>query len=84
MPDTSIEVIFEMFFLAFNNTNVSFIYKKFIWRFYIIFVALLITTRVKIIDKKEFAIAELDSEKKTFKTDIAFFSLGSKIIIYSA
>lgn len=55
-----------MLFLALSNTNVSFVQKKFTWSFYTTSEALLITWRIKIIDRKEFAAAVLDLNKKTF------------------
>ena len=51
------EVVLEILFLIFSNTDIQFVEKKLTWRFYTSVKTLPITKRVELIDKKEFAKA---------------------------
>lgn len=55
-----------MFFFSFFNTNIWFVEKKITWRRYIAVKILSAIKRVKLINKKEFAIVTLDVDSKTF------------------
>ncbi len=66
LVDTSIKMILSMFFLTFSNTDMQFVEKKLIWKSYKIVKALPITKKVKLINKREFAVADLDSNAKMF------------------
>lgn len=66
MFDTKIEVILEIFFLKFSNTNILFREKKLIWRFYIINKALSIIKQIQIINKIDFIMVELDTNNEIF------------------
>lgn len=66
MANTIVEVIFEKLFFKFNNINKLFGKKRFIQRFYITNKVLLIIKHVQIINIKDFVIAALDANNKTF------------------
>ena len=71
MANTKFEVILEMPFLKLNNADVSFGEKILMWRTYTTNKALSITKQVQIIDKKDFIIAVLDANSKTFIVHVA-------------
>ena len=66
MANTKFEVILRILFLKLSNANVSFGEKTLIWRSYTINKALSTTKQVQLIDLKEFVIAVLDADSKTF------------------
>lgn len=66
MANTSVAVILGILFLVFSNINIQFAKKEFIWKSYIFAKALLITKKMELIDKKQFAKTELDEDSKTF------------------
>lgn len=69
-----------MLFLVFCNANFEFDIKKLIWRSYIIAKVLLITSWVKLINKKEFAKPILDKDFETFV--VHGTALKAEILIY--
>ncbi len=71
LTDTNIEVVLGMFFLALSNTKFQFGTKKLIWRSYTTAEALLTTSWVKLIDKKEFGKAVLNKNSETFVVYVA-------------
>lgn len=66
LANTSIQVVLGITILFFSETNIDFDAKDLFWRSYIIAEALLTTSRVKLINKKEFAKVGLDKNLKTF------------------
>ncbi len=60
------EVVLGMSFLVFSNANFWFGTKEFTWRSYTAAEVLPTTSRVKLIDKREFAKAALDENSETF------------------
>lgn len=75
LADISIEVILEMSFCCLSEVNIRFIeVNHLIWRSYNTAKALLITKRVELIDKKEFAPPALDKNAKIFMIHIAVLS----------
>ena len=60
------EIVLEMFFLAFSNINFQYYVDKLIWRFYIVVEILPTTSWVKLIDKKKFAKLVLNENFRTF------------------
>ena len=70
MVDTKIEVILEMPFLKISNANMAFGKKTLMWKSYITNKALPITEQVQLINLKEFVIAVLDADNKTFMMHI--------------
>lgn len=78
----SMDVILEMPFLTFTNTNMQFTERGLIWRSYCLAKVLSITKWVQIINKKKFAIANLDLDKKSIFVYVAY--LDTKILIYPA
>lgn len=71
MDNTKIKVVLKILFLRFNNANVLFDDKTFIFRLYIINKILFIIKQVQIINKSDFAIMVLDKNNKTFFIYIA-------------
>ena len=72
MADTQFEVILGMLFLKISNADVSFGKGTLTWKTYTTNKALPTTERVQIIDKKDFVIAALDADSKTFVVHVAF------------
>ena len=66
VADTKFEVILGMPFLKINNADVLFSKETLMWKIYTINKALFITEQVQIINKKDFVIAALDVDSKTF------------------
>lgn len=67
LTDINIKVVLGIRFLVLSNTNIEFTkLEKLMWRSYIIVEALFTTSRVKLIDKKEFAKEVLDKNSETF------------------
>ncbi len=60
LADTSMEVVLRMLFLTLSNADFQFSAEKLTWRTYTTAEALPITSRVKLIDKREFARGALD------------------------
>ena len=71
VADTKFEVILGMPFLKISNTDVSFGEGTLTWKTYTTNEALPITERVQIVDPKEFVIAALDIDSKTFVVHVA-------------
>ncbi len=83
LADTSMEVVLGMLFLSLSNTDVKFAeLEKLIWRSYIVAEALPITSRVELIDKKEFAKAALDENSETFVVHVAAIELPTAMLIH--
>ncbi len=67
LADTSIEVVLGMPFLSLGNADVEFAeLGKLIWRTYTTAEASLTTSRVELINKREFARTALDKNSETF------------------
>ncbi len=67
LADTSIKVVLGMPFLSLSNVDVEFAeLEKLTWRSYTTADALPTTSRVELIDKREFAKVALDENSKTF------------------
>ena len=71
LAETSMEVVLEMLFLAFNKVKIQFAEKQLIWRSHTTSKALPTTQRVELIHKEKFAKAALDEESETFVVHIA-------------
>ena len=73
VANTKFEVILEMLFLKLSNADILFGKKTLTWRTYTTNKALPITKQVQIIDKKDFVIAVLDANNKTFVVYMAIW-----------
>ncbi len=83
LADTSIEVDQGMPFLSLNNVDVKYAeLGKLTWRSYIVAEALLITSWVEFINKKEITKAALDRNSKTFVVHIAALELLTAMLIH--
>ena len=71
VADTQFEVVLGMPFLKISNADVSFDKKTLTWKSYTTNKVLLTTERVQLVDLKEFVIAVLDADSKTFIVHIA-------------
>ena len=80
LADISVEVVLQMPFLTLNNADIQFTEKEFIWRSYTTAEALLITKRVQIIDKKEFARGVLHENVEAFVVHMISLSLNLMLI----
>ena len=64
--DIKFEVVLGMFFLKISNADVAFGKRTLTWRSYTTNKALPTTERVQLVNPKEFVIAALDADSKTF------------------
>ena len=71
MANTKFELILEILFLKINNADILFGKKILTWKSYTINKALPTIKQVQIIDLKEFIIAALNTDSKTFMLYIA-------------
>ena len=71
MADTKFEAILGMFFLKISNADVVFGEGTLTWKSYTISKVLPTTKRVRLVDPKEFVIAALDADSKTFVMHVA-------------
>ncbi len=81
LADVKPDVILRMPFLIMNNADIDFQAWDLQWRSYITGDILPTTRQIKLIGKKEFAVAALDPKHETFVIHIAAFSedLGDKM-----
>ena len=78
VADTKFEVILGMLFLKISNADITFGKRIFTQKSYTTNKALSTTKRVQIIDPKEFIIAALDADSKTFVVYVAIWE-GEKM-----
>lgn len=71
LPDISIEMVLEMFFLDLSKTNIRFDARSLIWRFFITTKALPTFKHVKQIDKHKFGKIALDKTSEIFVVQVA-------------
>ena len=71
MADTKFELILGMSFLKISNVDVVFGEGTLTWKLYTTNKALPTTERVRLVDPKEFVIAALDADSKTFVVHVA-------------
>lgn len=82
LGDTNIEIVLEIFFLAFSNIDFQFGAKKLTWRFYTTTKALPTTSWVKFINKSELAKAALDENFGTFVVYLTILEISTVMLIY--
>lgn len=75
------EVVLRIFFLDFSNSYFQYGIEKFTWKSYTIIKALLITSQVELINKREFAQATLNKNSKTFMIYMAVLEAGTLIYL---
>ena len=73
MIDTKFKVILKMLFLKLSNVDMSFDEKTLMWKTYTINETLSIIEQVQIIAKKDFVIAALNTDNKTFMMYVAIW-----------
>lgn len=78
LANVSPEVVIRIFFLTLNGANINYLDWELWWRTYTTKKALLTTKHVKLVEKKDFAVAALDLEYKTFIVHIV--SLSSTLL----
>ena len=71
IADIKFEVVLRMFFLKISNANMPFGERTLTWKSYTIHKALPTTKRIQLVDPKEFVIAVLDTDNKTFVVHVA-------------
>ena len=79
-----LEVVLGMPFLTLSKADVRFVERGLVWRTYTAAEALSTTKRVKIIDKREFAVAALNADNETFVVHIAALAESTTMPIYSS
>lgn len=65
-----------MLSLIFSNMDIQFTKKAFIWRTNIVVKIIPTTRKIKLINKKNFAIAALDVDVETFVVHVNLLRLG--------
>lgn len=77
------EIILGMFFLALSNTDIEFTEReKSTWRYYTVTKALLTTSHIELIDKREFSKAALDKNTEIFVMNITALEIPTALPIY--
>ena len=76
LADVKLDVVLRIIFLIKDNTDVDFQTRDLQLRLYIIRNTLLITSRVKLIGKKKFAVVVLDLKYKAIVVYIVAFSVN--------
>ena len=71
MADTKFEVVIGMLFLKICNADVAFGKRTLMWKSYTTKEALSTTEQVQLVDPKEFVVAALDADSKTFVMHVA-------------
>ncbi len=83
LVDTIMEMVLGMPFLSLSNADVKFAEQgKLTWRLYTTAEALPTTSRVELIDKREFAKAALDENSETFVVHVAVLEFPTAIPIH--
>ena len=82
VAETKFEMILGMPFLKISNADVSFGEKTLKWKSYTINKALPTIKQVQLVDPKEFVIATLDADSKTFVMHVAI-QKREKMLVYS-
>ena len=82
LANIGLEVVLGMLFLTFSRADVRFAKQKFVQRSYPTAEALSTTRRVEIINKKEFAVAALNADDKTFMMHITALSKPTTMLIH--
>ena len=75
LADVKPDIVLRMSFLIMSNADVDFQARDLHWRFYTTKNVLPTTRQVKLIGKKEFAVAVLDSEHEIFVIHVAALSV---------
>ena len=73
VADIKFELVLGMLFLKISNANVAFGKGTLTWKSYTTNKALLITKQIQLVDPKEFVIATLDVDSKTFVVHMAIW-----------
>ena len=71
-------------FLTLSNVNIQFAEREFVWRIYIAAETLSMIKKMEIIDKREFAVATLNSDDEIIVVYLAFLVKPITILIYSS
>ncbi len=77
---TNLEMVLEMLFLALSNANFQLGAKELTWRTYIVAKTLPTTSRVELIDKREFAKVALDENLETFVVHVSALNVAEPMI----
>ena len=75
-------MVLEMLFLTLNKANIRFVERELVWRTYSAVETLLMTMRVKIINKREFAVVVLNVDDKIFVVHVAALVKPTTMLIY--
>ena len=73
VANTKFKMVLKMPFLKLSNTDISFSERTLTWKLYTTNKALLTIKQVQLVDPKEFIIAALDADSKTFVVYVAIW-----------
>ena len=73
VANTTFKVVLGMLFLKISNADVAFGEETFTWKFYTTNETLPTTEQVQLVDPKEFVIAALHADSKTFVVHVAIW-----------
>ena len=82
LANIGLEIVLGMFFLTFSKVDIRFAEWELVWRTYTAAEALSMTRKVEIIDKKEFTMAALNKDNKTFVEHVAVLVGPTTMLIY--
>ncbi len=82
LTDVKSDIALRILFLTMSNADVDFKARNLQWRFYIIIEILSTTQKVELIGRKEFSVADLNSDYKAFIVQIAALNIRSKKKVY--
>ena len=82
LVNIGLEVVLGMLFLTFSKADIRFMERELVWKTYMAAEVLLMTRRVKIIDKREFAVAALNADDETFVVHVAALAKPTTMPIY--
>ena len=71
LANISLEMVLGMFFLILSKADIRFAERELVWRTYTAAKVLPTTRKVEIINKREFAVAVLNTDNETFMVHIA-------------
>ena len=80
VADTKFEVVLGILFLKISNANIAFGEETLTWKLYSINKTLPTTEQVQLVDPKEFVIAALDADSKTFVVHMAIWEQEEMIM----
>ena len=82
LANICLEVVLGIPLLTLSKEDIRFVERELVWRTYTAVEALPTTRRVEIINKREFTVAVLNADNKTFVVHVAALEKPTTILIY--